>query len=104
MDRHGGAEELMSPSTAATHSEERRLEANAAAWRSFSGYRTTSGCPCWDRSPHVCVPKRLGYGLNPNFYVCFWWLPFGCPDSSAAAAESGAAGVRADDLRGSSER
>lgn len=40
-------------------------------WRDCSGYETTSGCPCYDKTPYPCVPKRTGLGYNPNFYVLF---------------------------------
>ena len=44
---------------------------NELAWKNLSGYRTTSGCPCWDRSDHLCIPKHSGWGYNVNFWYLF---------------------------------
>ena len=68
-------EEMLDASASQRNAEERRVANNVEAWRNCGGYQTTSGCPCWDRSKYVCVPKSMGFGFNPNFYVCFWWLP-----------------------------
>ena len=38
---------------------------------SYHGYKTSSGCPCWDRRKAPCVPKHSGFGWNPNFYALF---------------------------------
>ena len=46
-----------------------REERNAAAWTAWRGYETSSGCPCWDASGYICIPKRSGFGFNPNFFA-----------------------------------
>jgi hypothetical protein len=48
-----------------------RLINNEYAWKNLSGYRTTSGCPCWDRSMFLCIPKHSGWGYNINFWCLF---------------------------------
>lgn len=58
------------------HSHEKEVDRainNVHAWKNLSGYRTTSGCPCWDRSKNMCIPKRRGWGYNINF-----WCLLGC--------------------------
>ena len=47
-----------------------RIARNSASWASWSGYETSSGCPCWDASRYICIPKRSGFGFNPNLYAC----------------------------------
>ncbi len=52
--------------------EEQRRRKNLEAWRNWRGYETTSGCPLWDRTPHLCIPKSgWGWGLNINFWYLF---------------------------------
>ena len=47
-----------------------RRAANEAAWQSWSGYVTSSGCACWDATPYPCIPKSSrGFGFNPNLYA-----------------------------------
>ena len=48
--------------------EEARQRKNEEAWKTLSGYETSSGIPCWDKSPYPCVPKHT-FGYNPNFYA-----------------------------------
>ncbi|MDP2438469.1 MAG: hypothetical protein Q8P67_22220 [archaeon] len=50
------------------------LNANDEAWANLHGYKTTSGCPCWDETDHMCIPKHSGFGYNPNFWFCCWWM------------------------------
>jgi hypothetical protein len=70
-------EQLLDPSSAAANFEERRLTGNSKAWETFTGYRTSSGIPCWDKTKFPCVPKHTGYGYNPNFWcLCCCFL---CP-------------------------
>ncbi len=44
-----------------------RLERNVRAWSECGGYETSSGCPCWDATPYVCIPKHA-FGYNPSEY------------------------------------
>ena len=47
-----------------------RITRNETAWKNMGGYETSSGCPCWDKTPYPCIPKHtLGY--NPNFWALF---------------------------------
>lgn len=48
-----------------------RVINNDHAWRNETGYRTTSGCPCWDRSMYPCIPKHSGWGYDANFWCLF---------------------------------
>jgi hypothetical protein len=48
-----------------------RMVNNELAWKNHRGYRTSSGCPCWDRSKHPCIPKHTGWGYNVNFWALF---------------------------------
>ena len=59
-----------SPSTQ-MNEEEERWRNNDEAWDKLHGYETTSGCPCWDRTSHLCIPKHSGLGLNINFWFLF---------------------------------
>ena len=72
--------------------EAARRARNEQAWAKWSGYETSSGCPCWDASPNVCVPKSHGFGLNPNFYACFCCCLCDkkTPDAAAQAATGAA--------------
>ena len=58
-------------SSADIEAEVRRRTENRAAWTNYGGYRTTSGCPCWDKTPNLCIPKYLGCGWSPNFWAIF---------------------------------
>eukprot|EP01040_Poterioochromonas_malhamensis_P010128 gene10128-11013_t len=60
---------------------------NAFAWKNRTGYRTTSGCACWDRSMNPCIPKRLGWGYNFNFWCLF--CCFVCEDVDATVVPEG---------------
>lgn len=54
--------------------EEDRWRNNDLAWKNLHGYHTDTGCPCWDRTPNICIPKHSGYGYNLNFWCvlcCF---------------------------------
>jgi hypothetical protein len=65
----------------------RRQLQNEEAWRTLHGYRTTSGWPCFDETSHACIPKHIGWGYNPNFYVicCFpFWRSVWWPSLTAA--------------------
>jgi hypothetical protein len=44
---------------------------NQMAWKNLSGYRSSSGSACWDRSRYLCIPKHTGWGYNMNFW-CFF--------------------------------
>jgi hypothetical protein len=51
-----------------------RAANNQLAWKNLTGYRTSSGCACWDRSYHLLIPKHAGWGYNVNFWCllcCF---------------------------------
>ena len=48
--------------------EVQRLANNAEAWSTCSGYETSSGCPCWDNTPYICIPKHT-LGMNPNLFA-----------------------------------
>ena len=50
--------------------EAERLKNNEKAWGTCTGYKTTSGYPCYDKTMNACIPKSHGYGMNPNFWVC----------------------------------
>lgn len=48
--------------------EKQRQINNKEAWNNMHGYETPSGCPCYDpTTDSLCIPKRRGYGYNPNF-------------------------------------
>jgi hypothetical protein len=64
-----GADEAVRPQATMTTEEERRAH-NEVAWRDCGGYETSSGCPCWDESPYICIPKHT-LGFNPNFFAIF---------------------------------
>ena len=50
--------------------EIRRRTNNQAAWANWGGYRTTSGWPCWDKTPHVFIPKyTTGFGYTINCWA-----------------------------------
>ena len=52
-----------------------RRQRNQEAWRTLSGYRTTSGCPCWDKTRHVLIPKQFGFGYTCNLWaICCCFL------------------------------
>eukprot|EP01038_Epipyxis_sp_PR26KG_P012633 gene12633-16939_t len=52
--------------------EEERLRRNQQAWNTLTGYKTSSGCSCWDNTPYLCIPKSSwGWGYNINFYALF---------------------------------
>eukprot|EP01039_Chlorochromonas_danica_P009407 gene9407-10390_t len=71
----------------------KRQRSNEIAWKKLHGYHTTSGCPCWDRTTHPCIPKRTGWGFNPNFFAifcCFLCLNIEAPaDASTPPGEDG---------------
>jgi hypothetical protein len=55
------------PVTMTSTAEQARLRNNERAWRDLSGYQTSSGCPLWDRTRNVCIPKGsfgIGYTIN----------------------------------------
>ena len=55
--------------------EQRRLN-NERAWQELSGYQTSSGCPCVDKSVNICIPKSsFGYGYTINCWaLCCCYL------------------------------
>lgn len=74
MDRERGFEDDSEDSE--SDAELARQRRNEEAWHTLHGYRTTSGCPCYDESEYACIPKHTGWGYNPNFFVLccipFW--------------------------------
>lgn len=53
---------------------QQRRQNNIQAWKNLTGYQTTSGCPCLDRTMYCCIPKHSGWGYNPNLWCmlcCF---------------------------------
>jgi hypothetical protein len=51
-----------------------RVRNNEQAWQNLSGYVTSSGYPCWDRTVNVCIPKGFGFGYTINCWAlccCF---------------------------------
>lgn len=52
-------------------SEQERQHKNEKAWENLGGYVTTSGCPCWDHTANVCIPKAYGFGYSINFWALF---------------------------------
>ena len=84
------------PGTQLPLAERERRTNNIAAWANYSGYKilcrkekyhekinnslslcilryqTSSGCPCYDASPYVFIPKHTGLGLNPNLWAIFF--------------------------------
>ena len=52
------------------NTERLRLEMNATAWKNCNGYQTSSGCPCWDKSPYCFIPKSsTGFGYTVNCWA-----------------------------------
>mmetsp|Transcript_37759 Transcript_37759/g.94938 ORF Transcript_37759/g.94938 Transcript_37759/m.94938 type:complete len:146 (-) Transcript_37759:89-526(-) len=60
-------------------------QARAQAWNTLHGYETTTGCPCVDHTPHVCIPKgRGGFGYNCNLWAmfcCYFCSPYLAEDA-----------------------
>eukprot|EP00591_Stephanopyxis_turris_P011136 CAMPEP_0195519048 /NCGR_PEP_ID=MMETSP0794_2-20130614/14284_1 /TAXON_ID=515487 /ORGANISM="Stephanopyxis turris, Strain CCMP 815" /LENGTH=210 /DNA_ID=CAMNT_0040648137 /DNA_START=33 /DNA_END=662 /DNA_ORIENTATION=- len=56
--------------------ENERRRNNERAWRDLTGYVTSSGCPMWDKSVNVCIPKgELGIGYTVNCWaLCCCYL------------------------------
>ena len=47
--------------------ERQRQINNKQAWNDMHGYKTPSGCPCYDPTTNaMCIPKGRGYGYNLN--------------------------------------